>query len=78
MKKVILLSLSTVFLLLNGCPVKSLHPFYTENDLVFKEELLGQWIDEDSTVWNIEQSASPSGFFQGGYDRLLLDYMKDI
>ncbi|MHC4060345.1 MAG: hypothetical protein ACYSUC_01085 [Planctomycetota bacterium] len=33
--------------LLGGCiPVMSLHPLYTEKDVVFEEELLGVWIDD--------------------------------
>jgi hypothetical protein len=73
MKKISLLTLSVTLMLLNGCVVKSLHPFYTEKDVIFNEELLGQWIDDDSTVWKIEQSASPSGFLKGGFDHLLMD-----
>ena len=35
--------------LLGGCvPVMSLHPLYTENDLVFDEKLLGTWVDDSN------------------------------
>jgi hypothetical protein len=39
---------------LGGCvPVMSLHPLYTEKDLVFEENLLGTWEDVNGpgTVW---------------------------
>jgi hypothetical protein len=33
-------------IILGGCvPVVSLHPLYTEKDLVFEENLLGTWVD---------------------------------
>jgi hypothetical protein len=70
MKKVILITLFFAFILLSGCIVKSLHPFYTENDVVFKEELTGKWIDDDSTAWRIERSISIKS---GGRDTLLLN-----
>ena len=37
------------FLLLAGC-VPSLHPLYTENELVFKPSLLGTWAEEGGGV----------------------------
>ena len=45
-KKIILFLLAG---LLGGCvPVMSLHPLYTENDLVFDEKLLGSWVDDSN------------------------------
>jgi hypothetical protein len=33
---------------LGGCvPVLSLHPLYTEKDVVFEEKILGKWFDEE-------------------------------
>ncbi len=39
--------------LLGGCiPVMSLHPLFTEKNLVFEEKLLGIWVDDsDETTW---------------------------
>jgi hypothetical protein len=31
----------------SGC-LRSLHPLYTEKDLVYKRELLGSWVEEDT------------------------------
>jgi len=49
--------LSKLFLLIvlfllagGGCVVRSLHPLYTDKDLVFDPALLGEWTPEDSNV----------------------------
>jgi hypothetical protein len=39
--------------LLQGCIVKSLHPFYTKTDLVYKKELINTWLDQDGNKWTI-------------------------
>jgi len=42
-KKLLFYSLAA---LLGGCvPVMSLHPLYTEKDVLFEEKLLGRWVD---------------------------------
>jgi len=45
--------------ILGGCvPVMSLHPLYTEQDLVFEEKLLGVWVDDHNspeTIWEFNQ-----------------------
>jgi len=55
MKKKQILIIASLAILLNACLVKSLHPFYFEDDVIFNTELLGTWIDQDSTVWEIKQ-----------------------
>jgi hypothetical protein len=50
--------------LLPGCFVKSLHPFFRENEVIFKKELLGSWLGEDSTQWKIEQGRKTTGLFK--------------
>lgn len=35
--------------------VPSIHPLYTDKDLVFKDGLLGTWIDEDSLSWAFQK-----------------------
>ncbi len=54
--------------LLGGCvPVMSLHPLYTEKDVIFEEKLLGKWVDdpnEPETKWEfsrVEESTSAYG-----------------
>ena len=38
--------------LLSGCIVRSLHPLYTDENVIFEEGLVGQWMEEGSKeVW---------------------------
>ena len=45
--------------ILGGCvPVMSLHPLYTEKDVVFEEKLLGIWVDDPNgpkTTWEFQR-----------------------
>lgn len=43
--------------ILGGCvPVMSLHPLYTEEDVVFEEKLLGTWVDDSNeTTWEFKR-----------------------
>jgi hypothetical protein len=61
-KNIILTSL--ILFLISGCFVKSLHPFYKENEIIFKKELLGTWAGDDSSSWQIEQGKKFSGLFK--------------
>ena len=36
---------------ISSCIVVSFHPLYTEEDLFANNLLLGEWIDQDSSVW---------------------------
>lgn len=39
-----------------GC-IPSLHPLYTENDLIFEKALVGKWVDENpENTWTFSQS----------------------
>jgi hypothetical protein len=61
-KNILLTGLMIFFI--TGCFVKSLHPFYRENELLFKKELLGTWVGNDSSVWQIEQGMKTTGLFK--------------
>jgi hypothetical protein len=54
--------------LLGGClPVMSLHPLYTEKDVVFDEKLLGTWVDDTNnseTVWDFERVEKPKNAYK--------------
>jgi len=45
--------------LLGGCvPVMSLHPLYTEKDIIFEKKLLGTWVDDPNnpeTTWEFKR-----------------------
>ena len=44
-------------LLLSSCvSVPSLFPLYTETDVFFEEELLGEWLDGDGDRWTFEDT----------------------
>jgi len=55
-KKLLFYSLAAI---LGGCvPVMSLHPLYTEEDVLFEEKLLGTWVDDPNnptTTWEFKQ-----------------------
>ena len=61
MKKVLLSVLSLALVMLAGCVVNSIYPFYTTKDLTFDPALLGTWGDvkntnaEDKEVWVFEK-----------------------
>lgn len=54
MKSRILFLTAFMAFLFQGCIVKSLHPFFTETDVLFKKEILNTWIDQDSASWIIQ------------------------
>jgi hypothetical protein len=61
-KNVIMISL--VIFLISGCFVKSLHPFYKENEVIYKSELTGKWEGNDSSTWKIDQGMKSAGLFK--------------
>jgi hypothetical protein len=70
MKTKSILLFATIALLLSGCFIKSLYPFYTKKDLVYDQTLTGTWLDNDSSKWVIKQqnnwpvSSSPEQSYQ--------------
>ena len=46
-KIVSIVLLSTLILIFTGC-IRSLHPIYTEKDIVFEPDLIGQWSEDNS------------------------------
>jgi hypothetical protein len=53
-----------MLLFLQGCLVKSLHPFYKDSNLLYKAELNGTWTDEDTNTWIISRHLKQSGFLK--------------
>ena len=61
MKKSILLTTLLISIVLISC-VRSLYPITeNENDMVFKKELLGHWIDKDSAYYIVDTVNGKSG-----------------
>ena len=57
------------FLMLSAGCIRSLHPMYTEKDIVFESSLIGQWAeDESAEVWD---------FSKEGTDKYRLVYTDD-
>ncbi len=49
-----ILPIFVLFLFLSGCVVFSFYPLYTEKDLFPNVLLVGEWLDDDSTVWKFD------------------------
>ncbi len=54
MNKKFLIAIAIIGMLMSGCLVKSLHPFYTEKDIVFRKDILGTYTDQEKGTWTIE------------------------
>jgi len=54
--KIIVISVIALFMV--NCLVTSIHPLYTDKDLVFKPELLGTW--ENDELWTFEKMGKNS------------------
>lgn len=53
MKRQFLLLMLMLAALVQGCIVKSLHPFYQKSDLVYRSEMINSWEDQDGNRWKI-------------------------
>lgn len=53
------LILVLVFIMITGC-IRSLHPIYTERDIVFEPSLIGRWDDDGEAVWSFSKGAGNS------------------
>ena len=60
--------------LAGGVPVLSLHPLYTQENIQFKEELVGIWADDSNdTIWEFKQSEE----FERAYDLTFIGGSED-
>lgn len=57
-----LIAVVIIGLMVSGCLVKSLHPFYTDKDIVFRKDILGSYTDQDKGTWTIEQNLQKGTF----------------
>jgi hypothetical protein len=64
MKRTIILCFALGLSMLQGCIVKSLHPFFRKADIVVRKELANTWIDENGEQWKIELDGGTSRVYQ--------------
>jgi hypothetical protein len=62
MKRKAILFVILIGLMMSGCLVSSLHPFYKMKDKIFDEALIGNWLDTDSAVWIIQPNKTTDAF----------------
>jgi hypothetical protein len=65
--KLIALAVMAAALVLTGCWQKSVHPFYTPNDVFFEEKLIGEWREAgkdegEGTTWTISKGEAPKAY----------------
>jgi hypothetical protein len=63
--------------LLGGCvPVASLHPLFTQEDVVFEENLLGTWVDkpdDPETTWVFKRFDKQDEKYKSAYELIFAD-----
>lgn len=64
MKRNILVSIALIIVLLQGCIVKSLHPFFNDSDLISRNELINTWTDQDGGIWTINSFKNKPGVYE--------------
>jgi hypothetical protein len=64
MKKFIALSMLLMTVALQGCIVKSIHPFFNETDVIFKQEFVSTWVDGEGDKWRV----APFGEEKNAYE----------
>jgi hypothetical protein len=76
--KLEIIAFYTLALILGGCVVQSVHPLFSENELIFDANLVGTWVEKDpNNVWTFEKkdekiykltytSGGKSGIFTAG------------
>ena len=52
--KTIIIACSLMFMA--GC-IPSIHELYTEDTLAFNKQLLGKWVEDDSSTWEFEKAS---------------------
>lgn len=61
-KKIVVLIVIMSGMLMTGCLVSSLHPFYKTKDIIYDEVIEGEWIDGDSSIWIIHRNYYSESF----------------
>lgn len=70
--------------LFQGCIVRSLHPFYKPENVVFRKGLLNNWTDQDGGKWSIRRHQEIPNAYEmhwlknGDKDVVFLAYLFDL
>ena len=72
----LLLAMSMIF---SACLIKSFNPFYLTENVRFNEQLIGTWLDQDSTIWQFEALKDEKGLLakKVEHPHYLLNYTED-
>jgi hypothetical protein len=54
---------------LQGCIVKSIHPFYKEKDVVYEQAFEGSWTDQDGSKWMIHKNVYKPNSYELHYSK---------
>jgi hypothetical protein len=64
MRKTLIIVITLVAVCFQGCIVKSVHPFFKEQDVVYRKDFEGTWLDKEQNMWRIHQNV----FKQNSYE----------
>jgi hypothetical protein len=54
-----------ILLAASACSVRSLHPLYSEEVLVYDDDLEGNWLDDDGRLWSLESAVRSQALDSG-------------
>ena len=60
--RIIILATTILTFLVSSCLIKSLHPFYMEDNIEYRPELIGTWMDQDSSIWKFSERSFSESF----------------
>ncbi len=69
MKKTLIVVAVLLAAFLQGCIVKSIHPFFKESDVVYNKSLEGHWKDSDLNLWSIHQNPYKPNSYELHYSK---------
>jgi len=69
MKKRIIIAVALIAVCLQGCIVKSIHPFFKESDVIYQEALEGTWQDQDKNKWVIHKNPFKPNSYELHYSK---------
>jgi len=62
LKKALVLIVIFSGILMTGCLVISIHPFFKTEDVIYDADMVGNWMDGDSSIWTIQRNTYIESF----------------